>query len=69
MDHKKNKDVGINHLAAEAQKNKDMKNAKQAKSEAEKDLGQDAEFTAHNKNDDLDEAESARLGEDNNGLV
>ena len=29
----------------------------------------DAELTAHSKNDDLDEGESARLGEENNDLV
>ena len=31
--------------------------------QAEKDMADDAEFVAHNKNDDLDEGESARLGE------
>ena len=66
MDDKKK---GINQQAAEAQKNKETENAKQARTEAEKDLVNDAEFTAHNDNDDLDEAESARLGEENNGLV
>ena len=69
MAEKKNKPAGINHLAAEAKKNNEMKRAKQAKAEAEKDLVDDAEFTAHNPNDDLDEAETARLGENNNGLV
>lgn len=34
--------------------------------EAEKDMDEDAEFTASSPNDDLDEGESARLGEDNN---
>ena len=29
----------------------------------------DAEFTAHSKNDDLDEGETARLGEENTDLV
>ena len=33
-----------------------------AHNEAEKDITGDAEFTAHNVNDDLDEGESARLG-------
>ena len=32
--------------------------------EAEKDMDADAELTAHNPNDDLDEGETARLGED-----
>lgn len=35
-----------------------------AHSEAEKDMNDDAELTAHSPNDDLDEGESARLGED-----
>jgi hypothetical protein len=34
-----------------------------AHQQAEKDMADDAEFVAHNKNDDLDEGESARLGE------
>lgn len=32
--------------------------------EAEKDMEDDAELTAHSPNDDLDEGETARLGED-----
>ena len=39
-----------------------------AHEQAEKDMADDAEFTAHNKNDDLDEGETARLGE-NTDLV
>jgi hypothetical protein len=35
-----------------------------AHEQAEKDMDEDAELTAHNPNDDLDEGESARLGED-----
>ena len=34
--------------------------------QAGKDMNNDAEFTAHSKNDDLDEGETARLGEKNN---
>lgn len=37
---------------------------KAAHSEAEKDIQDDAELSAHNANDDLDEGETARLGED-----
>ena len=37
--------------------------------QANKDMDSDAEFTAHSKNDDLDEGETARLGEDKNDLV
>ncbi|MDB5207324.1 MAG: hypothetical protein JWR72_2399 [Flavisolibacter sp.] len=43
----------------------DQKNLNEsAHSEAEKDMDDDAELTAHSPNDDLDEGETARLGED-----
>ncbi len=35
-----------------------------AHKEAEKDMDNDAELTAHSPNDDLDEGETARLGEE-----
>ncbi|MBD0333770.1 MAG: hypothetical protein ICV66_14080 [Chitinophagaceae bacterium] len=35
-----------------------------AHTEAEKDMEDDAEFTASSPNDDLDEGETARLGEE-----
>jgi hypothetical protein len=38
--------------------------SRSAHEEAEKDMEQDTEFTASSPNDDLDEGESARLGED-----
>jgi len=37
--------------------------------QADKDMNEDAEFTARSKNDDLDEGETARLGEGKNDLV
>ena len=37
--------------------------------QADKDIAKDPEFSAHSPNDDLDEAESARLGEDKTDLV
>jgi hypothetical protein len=40
-----------------------------ARKEADKDMMEDADFTAHSKNDDLDEGETARLGEENTDLV
>ena len=40
-----------------------------AQLQADKDMIDDAELTAHSKNDDLDEGETARLGEENNDLV
>ncbi|WP_207492551.1 hypothetical protein [Aridibaculum aurantiacum] len=42
--------------------NKDV--IEQAHEQADKDMEEDAEFTASSPNDDLDEEESARLGED-----
>lgn len=36
---------------------------------AEKDMDDDAELTAQSPNDDLDEGETARLGEDSTDLV
>jgi len=43
--------------------------ASRAHDEAERDMENDAELTAHSPNDDLDEGESARLGEDRTDLV
>jgi hypothetical protein len=40
-----------------------------AREQADTDMNQDAELTAHNKNDDLDEGETARLGEENTDLI
>ena len=37
--------------------------------QADKDMNKDAGFTAYSKNDDLDEGETARLGEDKNDLI
>jgi len=42
--------------------------AQRAHEEADRDMEDDAEFTASSPNDDLDEGESARLGE-NTDLV
>ena len=38
-------------------------------SEADRDMKQDAELTSQSPNDDLDEGESARLGEGKNPLI
>lgn len=65
MDNKK----GINAAAAEnAAQKKDELN-KSAQKEAEKDLKKDPEWSAHHPNDDLDEGETARLGDDKTDLV
>jgi hypothetical protein len=41
----------------------------QSHEEAEKEMSEDAELTAHNPNDDLDEGEAARLGEDTGDII
>lgn len=43
--------------------------ASDALEQAEEDMENDPEFSSHSPNDDLDEAESARLGEDKTDLV
>ncbi|MFL5742281.1 MAG: hypothetical protein ACJ75B_18800 [Flavisolibacter sp.] len=43
--------------------------AASAHDEAEHDMENDAEFSAHSPNDDLDEGESARLGEDLSSII
>ncbi|HEY0059423.1 MAG TPA: hypothetical protein VGB56_09815 [Flavisolibacter sp.] len=40
-----------------------------AHDEAEKDIEEDPEFSASSPNDDLDEGETARLGDDGAGII
>lgn len=42
---------------------KEKEVTRNAHQQAETDISNDAEFSAHSPNDDLDEGESARLGE------
>jgi len=49
--------------------NKEREKAIKAHDEAEKDMNEDAELTAHSPNDDLDEGETARLGEDTSEII
>jgi hypothetical protein len=49
--------------------NQEKQKAIQAHDEAEKDMNEDAELTAHSPNDDLDEGETARLGEDTSNII
>lgn len=42
---------------------KDQNDIQKAHTEADKDIANDPEFSAHSPNDDLDEGETARLGE------
>jgi hypothetical protein len=72
MDNKKgiNAAAAENSLQQEKKKQEEMRDLnKNAQNEAEKDLKNDPEFSAHHPNDDLDEGETARLGEDKTGLV
>jgi len=43
--------------------------AANAHEQAEEDMDNDAEISAHSPNDDLDEGESARLGEEKTDLI
>ena len=43
--------------------------AERAHEQADRDMEEDAELTAHSPNDDLDEGETARLGEDKTDLI
>ena len=49
--------------------NQEKEKAIEAHDEAEKDMTEDAELTAHSPNDDLDEGETARLGEDVSDII
>lgn len=44
-------------------------NVREAFEQAEADIKQDAELSTHHSNDDLDEGETARLGEGKNDLI
>ena len=55
-------------LPGEISPEQKQRNSK-ALQQAEEDMTDDAEFTAHSRNDDLDEGESARLGEDKTDLI
>lgn len=53
------------------EKNKDQQHTREAFNEAQRDIDLDADLGTHyhSPNDDLDEGESARLGENKTGLV
>jgi hypothetical protein len=50
-------------------KNSERAQAEKAHEAADKDIEEDADLSIHSPNDDLDEGETARLGEDETGLV
>lgn len=49
--------------------NTERRQAIKAHEEAEKDMEEDAELTAHNPNDDLDEEETVKKGDNETELV
>lgn len=49
--------------------NEEKKVTTAAHEQAEKDMDNDIELSAHSPNDDLDEAETARLGEEKTDLI
>jgi len=49
--------------------NTEREKAIEAHDQAEKDMDEDAELTAQSPNDDLDEGETARLGEDTGDII
>ena len=70
VQNKNNEDQNRNQDAGRAILPKDDKeHVSAAHDQAEKDMDEDAELTASSPNDDLDEGETARLGEENTGLV
>jgi hypothetical protein len=48
---------------------KDRDAAEAAHKQADHDMEEDVELSAHSPNDDLDEGETARLGDDENALI
>jgi hypothetical protein len=48
---------------------KDREIAESAREEAMDDIDQDPDLSVHSPNDDLDEGESARLGEDTSPII
>jgi hypothetical protein len=68
----KNKSTGLEQPRKDRVEDHDPnsnESAAAAHDQAEEDIQQDAEFNSHSPNDDLDEGETARLGEDKTDLV
>lgn len=57
------------HLLPQEISATDKKVIEAAHEQAEHDMEEDADLSIHSPNDDLDEGETARLGEDENPLV
>lgn len=66
---KKNKEAKQKHAEKNKEKNKEQQNTAGAYNEAQKDIEQDPDLSVHSPNDDLDEGETARLGDNKTDLV
>ena len=64
-DVQQNNETAINKLKEKQGKEK----VAEAHAQADADIAQDADLSIHSPNDDLDEGETARLGEDKNPMV
>jgi len=68
----KNKDARVEQPDKAMQRDLDAdkrEHVKEAREQANADIENDADLSVHSPNDDLDEGESARLGEDVNDIV
>ncbi len=65
---RKKKDAQPNQSPSQ-KKTDGNENIKAAHEQADADIEQDPDFSMHSPNDDLDEGETARLGEDKTDLV
>ena len=65
----KNKIPASGDSNRKAGEDKNANDVVKAHLEADKDISKDPEWTATSKNDDLDEGETARLGEDVSGII
>ena len=67
---KKNKSPGKTNKPRQAKAKPDIReDIKAAHDQAEKDIEEDADLSIHSPNDDLDEGETARLGEDKTDMI
>lgn len=69
MDNKKSNQSPENRSNAAGRASLTRDEVERAHRQAERDIDADPEFSAHSPNDDLDEGETARLGEDKTGLI
>jgi len=69
QERRRNSDGRHEHPLPHEISKRDAEAATAAHDQAEKDMEADAELTAHSPNDDLDEEETARLGEDKTDLI